>query len=113
LTLTPDDCFDFIVSNPPYIAHADIGQLDRTVRDFEPHVALDGGADGFAVFDRLLAGVGMYLREDGWLLIEIGAAQEQEGRQRFEKQPGFELGPTVRDGEGRPRVLRARRRKQS
>ena len=46
--------FDFIVSNPPYIPHDDIAKLAVGVRDHEPHLALDGGADGYAVFDRLI-----------------------------------------------------------
>jgi release factor glutamine methyltransferase len=105
--LPGDAQFDLIVSNPPYVPHGDIPELEQTVRDFEPHLALDGGPDGFDVFGRLVAGAGSFLREGGWLLIEIGAAQEQEARRRVESQSGFELAPTLRDGAGQPRALRA------
>jgi len=108
--LTPEERFDLVVSNPPYIPRADIAGLDREVREFEPLLALDGGPDGFTIFDRLLAGAGAHLEPGGYLLIEIGSPQEQEARQRFQGQPGFELAATIRDGGGQPRVLRARQR---
>src|SRR5262249_7620129 len=47
--------FDFILSNPPYISQEELGNLPRGVRDYEPHLALDSGRGGFAVFDRLIA----------------------------------------------------------
>jgi len=106
--LLAEERFEFIVSNPPYIPHADIAQLDLTVRNYEPHLALDGGHDGFAVFDRLLAGAGDRLQPGGYLLVEIGSPQEEDARRRFLAYPGFELAATIRDSEGRPRVLRAR-----
>jgi release factor glutamine methyltransferase len=106
--LEPEDRFDFIVSNPPYIPHGDIAGLDATVREYEPHLALDGGQNGFAIFDLLLSEAGSHLHPGGYLLIEIGSAQEAAARLRFSAQPGFELASTIRDREGRPRVLRAR-----
>jgi release factor glutamine methyltransferase len=101
--------FDFIVSNPPYIPTGAIPTLAPEVRDHEPHLALDGGSDGFAVIDRLLAESPNYLESGGYLLVEIGYDQEAAGRERFEKAGGWELGKTIQDGEGRARVLRARR----
>ena len=105
--LSSEDRFDFILSNPPYIPHGDLATLDVTVRNYEPRLALDGGPDGLAVFDRLLAGAGAHLQAGGNLLIEIGAPQEEEARRRFLAQAGFELAATIRDRQGRPRVLRA------
>jgi release factor glutamine methyltransferase len=109
--LGPDEQFDFILSNPPYIRHADIASLPAGVRDYEPHLALDGGADGFAVFDRLVAGAPSHLKSGGWLIVEIGTAQEGPGRERIARVEGFELAKTVHDGSGHPRVLRARWKK--
>jgi len=100
--------FDFILSNPPYIPHDDIAKLPPGVRDYEPHVALDGGADGFAVFDRLIAEAPAHLKPDGYLLLEIGSPQEQPARERIGKYEGYELAKTVYDGSGHPRVLVAR-----
>ncbi len=105
--LDPGERFDFIVSNPPYIRHGDIAQLPTGVRDYEPHLALDGGADGFAVFDRIVSGAPAHLVPGGWLIIEIGTAQEGPGRERISRVQGFELARTVHDGSGHPRVLRA------
>ena len=101
--------FDFILSNPPYIPTGVIPTLAAEVRDHEPRIALDGGSDGFAVIDRLLLDSPNYLEPGGHLLIEIGYDQEVSGRERFERAGGWELGKTIHDGEGRPRVLRARR----
>lgn len=102
--------FDFIVSNPPYIPHGDLAGLARGVRDYEPHLALDGGPDGFTVFDRLMKEAVGYLAPGGWLLVEIGAPQEQAARQRLSSHGGYELANTIHDYSGHPRVLAARRR---
>jgi release factor glutamine methyltransferase len=106
--LPAEERFDLILSNPPYIRRADLATLPASVRDYEPRLALDGGADGFAVFDRLLAGAGDHLTPCGSLMVEIGSDQETEARRRVQARPGFELAPTIKDSEGRSRVLRAR-----
>ena len=103
------DSFDFIVSNPPYIAREDLKNLPVGVRDFEPRLALDGGPGGFEVFERLIAQVGASLVKGGFLLIEIGAPQEKGARERIGRLSGFELAPTIYDYSGHPRVIKARR----
>ncbi len=103
-----EERFDFILSNPPYIAHEDIPSLPVGVRDYEPHQALDGGPDGYAVFDRLIREAPRYLKPGGYLIVEIGSPQEAPARQRIVMIAGYELAPTVKDGSGHPRVLRAR-----
>ncbi|MGH7223665.1 MAG: peptide chain release factor N(5)-glutamine methyltransferase [Gemmataceae bacterium] len=100
--------FDFILSNPPYIPHDDIAKLVPGVRDYEPHTALDGGTDGFAVFDRLIAETPAHLKPEGYLLIEIGSPQEGPARERIGRHEGYELAKTIHDGSGHPRVLMAR-----
>jgi release factor glutamine methyltransferase len=104
------ETFDLILSNPPYIPHDDIARLPPGVRDYEPHLALDGGPDGYAVFDRLIAEAPTYLEPGGHLLIEIGSPQERPARERIERHGGYELARTVFDGAGHPRVLKARLR---
>jgi release factor glutamine methyltransferase len=108
--LAPDEQYDFVLSNPPYIPHGDIAGLEPGVRDYEPHTALDGGPDGYAVFDRLVDGAPAHLRPGGWLILEIGSPQETRARERIEAHGGYELMRTVHDGAKPPRVLRARRR---
>jgi release factor glutamine methyltransferase len=104
-----DERFDLILSNPPYIPHGDIAGLAVGVRDYEPHIALDGGPDGYAVFDRLIGGAAERLKPGGYLIVEIGAPQEESVRRRIEATGAYELGKTILDGSGHPRVLRARR----
>ncbi len=107
---TGQDRFDFILSNPPYIPHEELTNLARGVRDFEPHLALDGGPGGFAVFDRLIAGAAEHLKSGGYLIVEIGSAQEKPARERIAAHQSYDLAETIRDGSGHPRVLRARKR---
>lgn len=108
--LTADDRFDFIISNPPYIAHEDLDKLPPGVRDFEPRMALDGGPGGFAVFDRIVAEAQRFLEPGGYLIVEIGAPQETAARERLTALSEYELMPTIHDFSGHPRVLVARRR---
>ena len=63
---------DILVSNPPYTI---LREIDEGVRRYEPHAALDGGADGLDLYRRLLAGAPDVLRPGGAVLLEIGATQ--------------------------------------
>lgn len=67
--------YDMIVSNPPYIRTDEIPKLMAEVRDFEPHLALDGKADGLYFYDRIIREAREYLYEDGYILFEIGQDQ--------------------------------------
>lgn len=67
--------FDFIVSNPPYIASDVVETLDVDVKDFEPRTALDGGADGLDFYRRILTEGLPILREGGFVAFEIGYDQ--------------------------------------
>ena len=71
----PEAGADLVVSNPPYVAAAEIARLDRTVRDFEPHLALDGGPDGLRTISRLVAEAAHVLKSGGRLMMEIGEDQ--------------------------------------
>lgn len=64
-----------IVSNPPYIPAAEIPALMAEVRDFEPHSALDGGADGLVFYRKIAAEAKAWLRDGGRLFFEIGYDQ--------------------------------------
>ena len=69
------ECVDVLVSNPPYIATADCASLDPRVRDFEPRLALDGGASGLDFYDRYLGDALNVLRPGGAVFFEIGESQ--------------------------------------
>lgn len=105
--IPPGEKFDFILSNPPYIAREELPTLPAGVRDYEPHLALDGGPGGFAVFDRLVVAAPQFLEAGGYLLLEIGVPQEQRARERIEAVASLELADTVFDSSGHPRVLYA------
>jgi release factor glutamine methyltransferase len=68
--------FDLVVSNPPYIASAEIATLSPEVREHDPHRALDGGTDGLAAYRAIAADAPRLLSPTGHLVVEIGAGQE-------------------------------------
>lgn len=104
--------FDLVVSNPPYIASADIAGLERDVRDYDPHLALDGGADGLAFYRRIAEDV-QRLVPNGLVLLETGHDQAQAvARLLISGIPGS-APDAVRifdDVAGIPRVVAARTR---
>ncbi|HEY0758821.1 MAG TPA: peptide chain release factor N(5)-glutamine methyltransferase [Acidisarcina sp.] len=95
--------FDAIVSNPPYIGDGEA--LERQVRDHEPRAALFGGETGFEVYERLIPQAAALLRPGGWLLLEIGASQQERLRELLAVWDEVSF---VRDLQGIPRVAVAR-----
>jgi release factor glutamine methyltransferase len=97
---------EMIVSNPPYVPLSQREGLQREVRDFEPHVALFGGASGFELYDRIVADAPRVLRPGGWLVMELGfgCADHVTGLLR-----GWEAVAIEPDLAGIPRVVAARR----
>lgn len=75
--------FDIIISNPPYIPHDDIQKLDAKVKDFEPHLALDGDKDGLKYYRIIAKNLDAHLNERGVLLFEFGINQATEIREIF------------------------------
>lgn len=69
------ECVDVIVSNPPYIESAVCETLDTRVRDYEPRLALDGGASGLDFYDRYLGDALNVLKPGGAVFFEFGEAQ--------------------------------------
>ncbi len=74
------DGFDLVVSNPPYIASAEIETLAPEVRDFDPRVALDGGPDGLEAYRVLAPQILRVLKPGGRFAVEIGFTQSSGGR---------------------------------
>jgi release factor glutamine methyltransferase len=98
--------FDLIVSNPPYIAAAEMAGLAPEVRDWEPHLALTPGGDGLDAYRAIARGAGAHLAPGGRLVVEIGAAQ---GAAVAAIMAGAGLGPVrvLPDLDGRDRVVTA------
>jgi release factor glutamine methyltransferase len=73
-----DGQFDLIVSNPPYIRSRDIESLALDVRVHDPHLALDGGDDGFDAYRAIAPQAARLLRPDAALIVEIGQGQADD-----------------------------------
>jgi release factor glutamine methyltransferase len=100
--------FELITANPPYIPSADIAGLMVDVRDFEPRLALDGGADGLTIIRRLLGEAPRYLAPGGLLAMEVGFDQAPAVSTLFEES-GFVEVARAKDLAGVERVVSGRR----
>ena len=96
--------FDLIVSNPPYIAAAEIGGLATEVRDHEPVMALTPGARGTEIIERILDEAPARLAPDGRVILEIGFGQQQSVR-NVARARRFEVEEVVRDLSGIERIV--------
>ena len=96
--------FDCIVSNPPYIPTADLAALDVSVRDYEPHLALDGGGDGLDFYRSICEKWRDALRLGGRLYFEVGIGQA-DSVLRIMRSVGFGDINIVPDLNGIPRVV--------
>lgn len=96
--------FDVIVSNPPYIKTGVIDTLMPEVREHEPMMALNGGADGLVFYRRIAGEAGVYLNGGGMLFFEIGCEQAEDVRAIME-EAGFREVEVVKDFAGLDRVV--------
>jgi release factor glutamine methyltransferase len=103
------DDFDFVVSNPPYVGFGEADKVQKSVRDFEPRVAVFAGEQGLDVIGPLIEQSQRALKPGGWLAVEIGYSMRDA--------VGSLLSPTmwedvraVPDLQGIPRVVAARKR---
>ena len=96
--------FDVIVSNPPYIPTGDIAGLDKSVKDYEPHMALDGGADGLNFYRCIAEKWKKALRLNGTLIFEVGIGQAPDVEQILAEN-GYEDIKTTEDTQGIWRVV--------
>ena len=96
--------FDVIVSNPPYIKTEDITSLDGEVKNYEPHLALDGGSDGLDFYRRICGGAKEHLNEGGKLFLEVGIGQAGAVKEMLE--PTFDV-CIIKDISGVERIIKA------
>ncbi|MDP4033443.1 MAG: peptide chain release factor N(5)-glutamine methyltransferase [Pseudorhodobacter sp.] len=96
--------FDLIVSNPPYIAQAEMAGLSPEVRLYEPHLALTPGGDGLDAYRAIAAGAPAHLAPGGRLLLEIGPTQGAAVAQML-AQAGLQAVRVLPDLDGRDRVV--------
>jgi len=100
----PDDAFDLVVSNPPYIASEVIETLEPEVRDHEPRLALEGGPDGLMHYRRLAPEILRVLKPGGRFAVEIGYDQKAAVEALF-REAGAAQVQTLRDLGDRDRVV--------
>lgn len=100
------ETFDLVVSNPPYITSEVVKNLPSNVRNFEPHLALDGGATGLEVIERLLTEAKLVLPKAGHLLSEIGYDQGKTVLEVVGKVGGYGSVSVMPDPSGLPRLLK-------
>lgn len=96
--------FEIIVSNPPYIASAEVDKLMPEVRDHEPRMALDGTEDGLHFYRRIIKEAGKHLVNSGMLFFEIGYDQGQAVSELM-RAGGYREVQVVQDYAGLDRVV--------
>lgn len=106
--LTEGTKFDIIASNPPYVSSAEIDSLDPEVAHHEPRLALDGGPNGLAVFERIIAEAPKHAAPGALFLMEMSPEQTEPLKQRLLAHGGYTDVSVCNDLAGRPRVIRAR-----
>lgn len=108
--LPAEPAFDFIVSNPPYVSEREFADLAPEVRRHEPRQALVAGERGTEIIERLVAQAAERLKPGGWLIVEVSPMIEPAVRQIVVGDARMELGATIKDLAGLPRVVQAMRR---
>ncbi len=98
--------YNLITANPPYIKHGEIETLAREVRDFEPRIALDGGADGLDFYRRIAEKIGRYIVRGGMLILECGEGQAQDIIKIFQSATRCDFAMVVKDLAGVERVVK-------
>lgn len=96
--------FDLIVSNPPYVSASALAGLQREVKDHEPLVALSPGGDGLSVIRRLLEDGPAFLKNSGYLIMEIGFDQSEKVQELINQQ-FWRLVEIRPDLQGIPRIV--------
>jgi release factor glutamine methyltransferase len=113
LTPLADASCDFVLSNPPYVSNEEYTKLDKSVRDFEPKMALVAGGSGMEIIERLIDQAAVKLKPGGWLIFEHSPMNALLCAQHI-AQSSTPSGPwtdlrTVKDLAGLARVTMARR----
>jgi release factor glutamine methyltransferase len=99
--------FNLIVANPPYVPTLEIDRLAPEVRDHDPRLALDGGADGLDFYRRLASEAAPFLQAGGRMLLELGDRQAEAVQMLFAAHKWI-VEAVLPDYSGVPRILRVR-----
>ena len=101
---------DVVVSNPPYVRTGDICLLPEEVKNFEPHLALDGGIEGLDFHLKIVSQAPKYLKPGGWIALELGAGQADRVKEIIKNAGVFNEPEIIMDYSGIERVIIASRK---
>ena len=105
--LRPEERFDVVVSNPPYIAPDEVDSLPSEVRDWEPDVALYAGPRGWEIIEKIVDGAAGYLSHQGLLALEVAPGVADAAAEHVRAHGGYREPRVLDDLAGRRRVLLA------
>lgn len=100
----PDNTYDFVVCNPPYIAKQAMKELEVSVALFEPSLALNGGDDGLEYYKRLQLELPRILKDTAKIFLEIGFDQKQQVVDLFSSCP-YDAITCLKDSFGKDRMI--------
>lgn len=106
------DCFDIIISNPPYVSIDEIKGLSPEIKDFEPIDSLNGGRAGLELINEIIIKSPYFLKDRGFLLLEIGKDQRNYVQRMIEDRALFDNIRIKKDLAGIERVIMAQKVKQ-
>ncbi len=97
--------YDMILCNPPYIASEEVLKLQSEVRNYEPHLALDGGIEGLDPYKVIIPELKDFLLPDGIIMFEIGHDQKKSVENLFRNTNNFKKIETLKDLACRDRIV--------
>lgn len=103
--------FDMIVSNPPYVTGKEMEELEPSVKDFEPHLALYGGEDGLDFYRAIVQNYSRALKPGGYLCFEFGMGQG-DAVCRILEDNGYTVLERTKDFNDRERAVMAQRKEE-
>jgi len=104
--------YELIVSNPPYVSTLELNELQPEIQ-YEPRIALDGGADGLDFYRRLITESPRYLKRSGFLIMEMGYNQENAIKKIFQNSEVFKIIEVIKDYNNIDRVIVAQLTKEN
>ncbi|WP_407675483.1 peptide chain release factor N(5)-glutamine methyltransferase [Pilibacter termitis] len=97
--------FDFIISNPPYIAKSELADMDESVKQYEPENALFAEDEGLAIYKRIAEQAPFVLKQTGQILLEIGFRQGEVVKEIFERAFPTRKVEILQDMAGKDRMI--------
>jgi release factor glutamine methyltransferase len=110
LSAVEDNSADFVLSNPPYISQDEFDKLEKTVRDYEPKLALVSGPTGMEIIERLSDQATSKLVDDGWFICELSPMIADSVLTRLSADPHWKNTSLVKDLAGLKRLVVAQRK---